>query len=108
EMVRTWFDSSSRAGAMPALPSACLALGRQLEPDWLLLTPDGAGSFRLVAGCVCFPSSWSLEEKMGRPLEEIHGVVPGLNAQVGKPAAGVLSRMAPGLSGLRRHLGVRP
>src|SRR5262245_21566890 len=56
----------------------CLALGGAWEPDFLLLQCQADGVVRLVAGCVCFPSSWSLEEKMGHPIEHIHGVVPGL------------------------------
>jgi hypothetical protein len=31
----------------------------------------------LVAGSLCFPSSWSLQEKFGKPLHEIHVPVPG-------------------------------
>jgi hypothetical protein len=77
-----------------------------LEPDWLLLAPDHAGSFRLHAACVCFPSSWSLEEKMGLPLESIHGVVPGLNAQAGRPIAGFLQRLAPGIAWQRANWGL--
>ena len=84
----------------------CVELGRRLEPDFLLLKPDAAGIFRLLAGCVCFPSSWSLEEKMGRPLEEIHGVVPGLNTQLSRPISGFLGKMAPGVSWLRANWGL--
>lgn len=60
-----------------------LALGREWEPDFLLLRPDAAGVFRLVAGCVCFPSHWILREKMGKPVAEIHAPVPTLNATLG-------------------------
>ena len=54
-------------------------LGRRLEPDFMVLAPQKSGPFRLVAGCICFPSSWSLSEKVGLPLDEIHEVVPDLN-----------------------------
>ena len=84
----------------------CIELGRKLEPDFLLLKPDAAGVFRLLAGCVCFPSSWSLAEKMGRPLEEVHGVVPGLNTQLSRPIYGFLAKMAPGVSWLRANWGL--
>lgn len=30
----------------------------------------------LVAGLLCFPASWSLSEKIGRPLSAIHDTVP--------------------------------
>jgi hypothetical protein len=60
-----------------------LILGREWEPDFLLLRPDAAGIFRLVAGCVCFPSHWVLREKMGNPVSAIHAPVPTLNATLG-------------------------
>jgi Haem-dependent oxidative N-demethylase, alpha subunit-like len=84
----------------------CLALGERLEPDFLLLRPAGMGSVRLLAGCVCFPSSWSLAEKMGRPIEDIHSVVPGLNPQLGPPIASFLRRIPPGPAWLRANWGL--
>src|SRR4051812_1464100 len=33
------------------LPARMAALGGTLEPDFLLLSPDASGQFRLVAGC---------------------------------------------------------
>ena len=73
--------SGMRAESKPVnVPRLLIEMGRQLEPDILLLMPSGeSGEFRLVAGCVCFPSSWCLAEKIGRPLSVIHDPVPGLN-----------------------------
>src|SRR5690606_34211742 len=62
----------------------CRILGESWEPDFVLLRPEEDGAFRVVAGCVCFPSSWSLAEKIGHPMEFVHGVVPGLNAALGQ------------------------
>ena len=84
----------------------CLVLGQRLEPDFLLLSPDRAGVWRLRAGCVCFPSSWALEEKIGHPLEEIHSPVPGLNAAVGPQIARFLSKLSPGVSWQRSNWGL--
>jgi hypothetical protein len=63
--------------------NSLLTLGREWEPDFLLLRPDAAGVFRLVAGCVCFPSHWVLREKMRQPVAAIHAPVPTLNATLG-------------------------
>ena len=57
--------------------SRCLALGVWWEPDFLLLKTEPGGTAHLVAGAVCFPSSWNLEEKIGHPIAAIHAVVPG-------------------------------
>jgi len=82
-----------------------LATGQSLEPDFLLLKHGDDGP-RLVAGCVCFPSSWSLAEKMGRPVEWIHDVVPGLNQQLGARIGTFLRRMAPGIAWQRANWGL--
>ena len=85
---------------------SCLALGCAAETDFLLLRPDEKGDIRLWCGCVCFPSSWSLAEKMGKPVDFIHSVVPGLNEQIGGPIAGFLRRIPPGISWLRANWGL--
>lgn len=81
-------------------------LGCGWEPDFLLLKPEPTGAVRLVAGCVCFPSSWSLEEKIGHPIESIHGVVPGLNAAIGPQIHGFLTKLHPGVAWLRSNWGL--
>ena len=91
----------------PAQPASdCLALGRMWEPDFLLLKPDDAGRFRLVAACVCFPSSWRLSEKIGQPLEAIHAPVPSLNPTLGRSIHQFLAKLRPGPAGLRANWGL--
>ena len=38
---------------------------------------------RLVAGCVCSPSYWNLQSKIGEPLRHIHGPVISMNEKIG-------------------------
>jgi dimethylamine monooxygenase subunit A len=83
-----------------------LNLGRQLEPDLVLLAPDVAGTLIVVAGCVCFPSAWRLTDKMGRSLDEAHGPVPGLNESLGVPLNRFLTRMKSGRCWLRSNWGM--
>ncbi len=80
--------------------------GRGLEPDWVLLQPDAAGCLRVVAGVVCFPSQWSLPEKAGRPVEEVHAPVPGLNQALGRGIDTFLARLAPGAEWERENWGL--
>ncbi|HEY6169035.1 MAG TPA: heme-dependent oxidative N-demethylase subunit alpha family protein, partial [Verrucomicrobiae bacterium] len=84
----------------------CLTLGRAWEVDFLLLKPTLAGLPRLVGGCVCFPSSWSLEEKFGRELPLIHEAVPGLNPQLGTPINNFLNKLRPGVAFQRHNWGL--
>jgi len=53
-----------------------LVASRLVQEDLLLLRRDDDG-WRLVAGSLCFPSTWILAEKLGRRLDEIHAPVPG-------------------------------
>lgn len=51
---------------------------RLVQEDLILMraSPDG---YRLAAGALCFPSSWSLADKFARPMTAIHETVPGFN-----------------------------
>lgn len=70
--------------------------GVELEPDWVLLRPDGDGVFRVVAGVVCFPSEWSLPEKLGLTLSAVHSPVPMLNDDLGAKIDTFLARLGHG------------
>ena len=112
-LLEEFIEQSRRWNFDPPLPSTgadplatLRAIGESLEPDFLLLKPDEAGAMKLLAGCVCFPSSWSLGEKIGRPLDFIHSVVPGLNEQLGQPIAQFLRRMTPDIAWLRANWGL--
>jgi dimethylamine monooxygenase subunit A len=54
-----------------------LRLASLLVQEDLVLMRRGEDGWRLAAASLCFPSSWSLEEKFGRPLQDIHTPVPG-------------------------------
>lgn len=74
--------------------------------DILLLSRDAVGEFRLQGGALVFPTGWALEEKMGLTLDEIHGVVPGLNPALGSPIRQFLARLKPGLAYHRDNWGL--
>ena len=53
-----------------------LTLGRLVQEDLCLL--EARGSEHVLTGAVlCFPASWTLAQKIGRPLTGIHVPVPG-------------------------------
>lgn len=66
-----------------------------LEPDWLVLSGDATRAHPVLGGAVIFPSGWALEEKIGRPLHEVHAPVPGLQQALGASISTFLSRVAP-------------
>lgn len=58
-------------------------LGRLVQEDLCLLDHDGAESV-LVAAALCFPASWTLAEKLGRPMLRIHEPVKHYTEDVAK------------------------
>lgn len=98
--------SSLDHGAIPSLKGRMIALGRQLEADWVVLAPDAGSDFPIVGGVVIFPSSWALTEKLGRPLHEVHDPAPGLNASLGKSISTFLSRLQPDIAWERENWGL--
>ncbi|MDO9306942.1 MAG: DUF3445 domain-containing protein [Mesorhizobium sp.] len=69
-------------------PLLCAA---DLVADDLVLMRKNASGWRLVAASLCFPSSWTLSEKFGRPLQQIHNPVPGFGE--GTRTADVIQRI---------------
>jgi len=67
-----------------------------VQEDLILMRRDDSG-WRLAAGSLCFPSSWSLNEKFGHPLQQIHAPVPGFGP--GTRPAELINRMFDGLQG---------
>ncbi|GGD98716.1 Protein of unknown function [Gemmobacter megaterium] len=48
-----------------------LTLGRLVQEDFCIHLPQGS-EHALMAAILCFPASWTLAEKIGRPLTGIH------------------------------------
>lgn len=72
--------------SMPPLKAASL-----LAQEDLILMRKGEDGWRLAAGSLCFPSSWTLTEKFGKPLQHIHQPVPSFGP--GTRNAELISRM---------------
>jgi hypothetical protein len=94
------------AGWEQPAPTTARELGERFEPDVLLLSPDTGGELRLRGGALCFPTGWALEEKLGHPLDFIHGAVPGLNAALAAPIRQFLARLKPGIAFQRDNWGL--
>ncbi len=54
-----------------------LELACRLIQDDLVIMRKGEGGYRIAAGAVCFPSTWILAEKFGKPIADVHASVPG-------------------------------
>lgn len=62
-----------------------------LVQDDLVLMRRGGNGWRIAAAHLAFPSSWSLEDKFGRPMEEVHAEVPDFRG--GTRNATIINRM---------------
>jgi hypothetical protein len=66
-------------------------LGASWEPDFVVL--DQKEPNHVLGGCVCFPSGWSLSEKIGKSLFATHAPVPGMNELLAPKISQFLSRL---------------
>ncbi len=58
--------------------------GRLVQEDLCLIEASPEGP-RLTGAIVCFPSRWRLDEKLGRPLAEVHARVPFYGDRLARP-----------------------
>ena len=96
EVVGADGNSDNGIGAGEFRNAPLVAASLLVQEDLVIMRRDESG-WRLVAGSLCFPSSWSLIEKFGRPLQEIHAPVPGFGP--GTRPAELINRMFDGLQG---------
>ncbi|TPL72938.1 DUF3445 domain-containing protein [Mesorhizobium sp. B2-3-15] len=89
--------ATSRPTIPSSLAGAPLVAASLLVQEDLILMRRGEDGWRLAAGSLCFPSSWSLVEKFGKPLQQIHEPVPGFGP--GTRPADLINRMFDGLQG---------
>lgn len=66
-------------------------IAQYVQEDFCLLSAKAP--VLLEAGCLCFPSRWSLLDKMGKDTFGIHKPVPGFASTIGKPTQTFLERI---------------
>ena len=79
--------------------------GRLVQEDWCLMMPpeDGDGEYWLAGAILCFPASWSLKEKIGRPLTGIHEPVPQYDDRIARSVQRIFSMLQPGRTVFRAN-----
>ncbi|WNG41368.1 DUF3445 domain-containing protein [Archangium violaceum] len=83
-------------GRTDSLPFAPLDwLGRQVQEDLLLMDGTREG-LPMIAGLLCFPSGWCLQDKMGRSLLDIHAPVPNFGSKLGASTVRLMEGLKPG------------
>lgn len=102
-------ETAFRFGDATTLPQPPLEwLGRQVQEDLLLVANDPEHGFPLVAGVLCFPNAWSLEEKLGQTLMQLHEPVPGFEEQLGEKTLRLMEQLEPGQPLWRLNWAITP
>ncbi len=83
-------------------------LGSNLQEDVILMADELRNGYPIVGGCVCFPSGWSLGEKVGQSLLGVHTAVPGYRKHLHPPAEKLFGRLKVGKTVRRSNWGLRP
>ena len=63
-------------------PDAIANVASQIAEDLCII--NTSDNNRFIAGCVCSPSYWDLNKKIGQTLWDVHLTVDGLNSYLGK------------------------
>lgn len=79
--------------------------GRLVQEDLCLMLPI-ENQYVLAAASVCFPSRWSLQEKFGQPIADIHQHVPGYAEALERPVNHFFDRLKPDYPGYRLNWGI--
>jgi hypothetical protein len=79
-------------GAEPPLITAA----RLVQEDLCLMQPGPGDEHVLTGAVLCFPASWTLAEKIGRPLTGIHGPVDVYDAGMAARVQRLFDAIRPG------------
>ena len=71
------------------------SLGGLVQEDLCLMERRGAEHV-LTGACLCFPASWSLDEKLGRPLTGIHETVKVYDPEIARRVQRLFDVIRPG------------
>lgn len=71
-------------------------IGHLLQADYCILQkPPGASEHVLTGAVLCFPSSWTLAEKLGKPMMRIHKPVASYDTDMGARVQRMFDLMRP-------------
>lgn len=90
---------------VPLDPDDPLAIAARLvQEDLCILQPGPDGAHILTSAALCFPASWTLAEKLGRPLIGIHTPVADYDAGIAARVQRLFDGIRPGKPLMRGNL----
>ena len=77
-----------------AQPPPLIAAARLIQEDLAILAPQN-GAHVLIAAAIAFPASWTLSEKINRPMSAIHQPVTRIAPDMDQRIETILTRLPP-------------
>lgn len=82
-----------------------IVAGRLVEEDLVLLDqPEEAGEHVLTGAILCFPSNWTLAQKLGRPLMGIHAPIASYDPAMGRRVQRLFDGLRPDVPLMRANV----
>ena len=84
-----------------------VSVSSSIQEDVVILSGDPQTEHAILAGVVCFPSGWSIAEKIGKSIDATHEPVPEYQAVFADATNRLLSRLKAHRPVWRMNWGVR-
>lgn len=89
-------EPAQELAAMLGVTGGLAGAARAHWEDMCLLTRrEDEETYRLTGGAVAFPTDWRLEDKIGRPLPEVHAPIHGYEEQLSAGVDNFMNGLAP-------------
>jgi hypothetical protein len=102
-------ESSQREAAilLTGQDQPLIEVAREIQEDLVILRGDPILGHPILAGVVCFPSGWSIADKIGKSIDAVHEPVPDYAEVMSRPVNRLLARLKPGRPVWRSNWGIR-
>lgn len=97
-----------RDGVGLASEQAFLHVAMRVQEDIAILQNDAAAGFPVVAGLVCFPSGWSIRDKLGLSMGQTHDDVPEFAQRMLDRTVKLFASLKPGKTVERENWMIAP
>ena len=89
-------------------PNPLLKTAKAIQEDLVILSGDSTSGHPIIAGVVCFPNGWTINEKVGMSIDQVHNPVPEYAKVMSGAVNKLLTNLRPGRTFWRTNWAVRP
>ena len=88
--------------------NSLLQTAKEIQEDLVILGGDASSGHPIIAGVVCFPNGWTINEKIGMGIDQIHDPVPEYAEVMSNAVNKLLKNLRPGRTFWRTNWAIRP